>query len=158
MPEGTIVGKLPIGDDQSEMKIVGKLPSTEDDSKPAGKLVGKLSTVPTGKIVGRIQPQEDEDALSAMEQLQKNPASFASRDLIAAADTVLGIVPFGAQVVEKTAGKIAREIAPMFGVEPSSALVINQRNAINLLKRSNITPLYVNNSINIGVGKRGCTY
>ena len=53
---------------------------------------------------------------------------------------------------------LALEIAPMFGVEPSSALVVNQRNAINLLKRSNITPLYVKNSINIGVGNRGCTY
>lgn len=53
---------------------------------------------------------------------------------------------------------LAIEIAPMFGVEPASALVVNQRNAINLLKRSNITPLYVKNSINIGVGNRGCTY
>lgn len=53
---------------------------------------------------------------------------------------------------------LAIEIAPMFGVEPSSALAVNQRNAINLLKRSNITPLYVKNSINIGVGNRGCTY
>ena len=87
----------------------------------AGKVVGKISNKPVGKIVGKLPSYEEpEDAPTAMEQLQKAPASFATRDLIAAADTVLGVVPFGAQVVEKTAGKIAREIAPMFGKSKES--------------------------------------
>lgn len=51
---------------------------------------------------------------------------------------------------------LALEIAPMFGVEPSSLLVVNQRNAVALLKRANITPLYVKNSLGIGVGRCGC--
>lgn len=51
---------------------------------------------------------------------------------------------------------LAMEIAPMFGVEPSNTLLVNQRNAVNLLKRSNVTPLYVKNTLNIGVGRCGC--
>ncbi|MCK4089795.1 hypothetical protein [Acinetobacter radioresistens] len=46
---------------------------------------------------------------------------------------------------------LALEIAPMFGVEPSGLLLKNQANAIEFLKRSNITPLYVKNSLPVGV-------
>lgn len=37
---------------------------------------------------------------------------------------------------------LAVEIAPMFGVEPTGTLIMNQRQAIEMLKRSNVTPLY----------------
>lgn len=47
------------------------------------------------------------------------------------------------------------EIAPMFGIEPSQMLLMNQRQAIEILKRSNSTPLYVKNDLGIGVGY-GC--
>lgn len=50
---------------------------------------------------------------------------------------------------------LAIEIAPMFGIEPSQMLLINQRQAIEILKRSNITPLYAKNDLGIGVGY-GC--
>lgn len=46
---------------------------------------------------------------------------------------------------------LALEIAPMFGVEPSVLLIRNQASAIDLLKRSNSTPFYVNNDLPIGL-------
>ena len=46
---------------------------------------------------------------------------------------------------------LALEIAPMFGVEPSALLIRNQASAIDLLKRSNSTPFYVNNDLPIGL-------
>ena len=52
---------------------------------------------------------------------------------------------------------LALEIAPMFGVEPSMLLIQNQSNAIRMLKKSNVTPIYANNTnheIGIGVGVR----
>lgn len=51
---------------------------------------------------------------------------------------------------------LALEIAPMFGTEPSMLLMKNQANAIELLKRSNSTPLYVNNDLPVGVWRNGC--
>lgn len=50
---------------------------------------------------------------------------------------------------------LALEIAPMFGVEPSQVMFLNQRQAIELLKRSNTTPLYVNNDLPVGINY-GC--
>lgn len=41
---------------------------------------------------------------------------------------------------------LALEIAPMFAVEPSNMLLRNQSQAITILKRSNITPIYATNS------------
>ncbi|WP_180155237.1 hypothetical protein [Acinetobacter sp. YH12045] len=52
---------------------------------------------------------------------------------------------------------LALEIAPMFGVEPSALLIRNQASAIDLLKRSNSTPLYVINDLPVGV-RYGCHY
>ena len=46
---------------------------------------------------------------------------------------------------------LALEIAPMFGVEPNALLIRNQASAIDLLKRSNSTPFYVNNDLPIGL-------
>lgn len=46
---------------------------------------------------------------------------------------------------------LAVELAPMFGLEPTQMLLLNQRNAIEVLRRSNITPLYVKNDLDIGV-------
>lgn len=46
---------------------------------------------------------------------------------------------------------LALEIAPMFGVEPSVLLIRNQASAIDLLKRSNSTPFYVNSDLPIGL-------
>jgi|SRR5690606_3325880 len=46
---------------------------------------------------------------------------------------------------------LALEIAPMFGVEPSALLIRNQASAIDLLKRSNSTPFYVNNDLPVGL-------
>ncbi|WP_173911050.1 hypothetical protein [Acinetobacter sp. Marseille-Q1618] len=46
---------------------------------------------------------------------------------------------------------LALEIAPMFGVEPSMLLIKNQSSAIDLLKRSNSTPYYVQNDLPVGV-------
>ena len=51
---------------------------------------------------------------------------------------------------------LAVELAPMFGVEPSQMLLLNQRQAVEVLKRSNITPLYVKNDLNVGVNSYGC--
>lgn len=51
---------------------------------------------------------------------------------------------------------LAVEIAPMFGVEPTQALVMNQRQSIEMLKRSNSTPFYVQNDLPVGVGYYGC--
>lgn len=51
---------------------------------------------------------------------------------------------------------LALEIAPMFGTDPSALLLKNQANAIDLLKRSNSTPSYVNNDLPVGVG-RNCS-
>lgn len=56
---------------------------------------------------------------------------------------------------------LALDIAPMFGVEPSMTLITNQRNAVNMLKRSNVTPIYATNSaleIPAGVGRHGWCY
>lgn len=53
---------------------------------------------------------------------------------------------------------LALEIAPMFSVEPSMTLMKNQSNAMRLLSKSNVTPIYVKNTnseIGIGVGG-GC--
>lgn len=46
---------------------------------------------------------------------------------------------------------LALEIAPMFGVEPNALLIRNQASAIDLLKRSNSTPFYVNNDLPVGL-------
>ena len=46
---------------------------------------------------------------------------------------------------------LALEIAPMFGVEPTQTMFMNQRQAVELLKRSNSTPLYVQNDLPVGV-------
>lgn len=43
---------------------------------------------------------------------------------------------------------LALEIAPMFGVEPSGILLRNQAQAIVMLKRANITPIYAANARN----------
>jgi hypothetical protein len=51
---------------------------------------------------------------------------------------------------------LAVELAPMFGVEPTQMLLLNQRNAIEMLKRSNTTPLYVKNDLPIGVSSYEC--
>lgn len=51
---------------------------------------------------------------------------------------------------------LAVELAPMFGVEPTQMLLLNQRNATEVLKRSNITPLYVKNDLDVGVSTYEC--
>lgn len=52
---------------------------------------------------------------------------------------------------------LALEIAPMFGVAISAELAKNQDNAMRLLKKSNVTPIYANNSnFEIGVGVGVC--
>lgn len=51
---------------------------------------------------------------------------------------------------------LAVELAPMFGIEPTQMLLLNQRNAIEMLKRSNTTPLYVKNDLPIGVSSYEC--
>ena len=51
---------------------------------------------------------------------------------------------------------LAVELAPMFGIEPTQMLLLNQRNAIEMLKRSNIAPLYVKNDLPIGVNSYEC--
>ncbi|QTD62697.1 hypothetical protein [Acinetobacter towneri] len=50
---------------------------------------------------------------------------------------------------------LALEIAPMFGVEPTQTMFMNQRQAVELLKRSNSTPFYVQNDLPVGV-RYGC--
>lgn len=50
---------------------------------------------------------------------------------------------------------LALEIAPMFGVEPTQTMYMNQRQAVELLKRSNSTPFYVQNDLPVGV-RHGC--
>lgn len=50
---------------------------------------------------------------------------------------------------------LALEIAPMFGVEPTQTMFMNQRQAVDLLKRSNSTPFYVQNDLPVGV-RHGC--
>lgn len=50
---------------------------------------------------------------------------------------------------------LALEIAPMFGIEPSMTLMRNQSNAMRLLYKSNVTPIYANSTVNeIGIGVR----
>lgn len=51
---------------------------------------------------------------------------------------------------------LAVELAPMFGIEPTQMLLLNQRNAVEMLKRSNTTPLYVKNDLPIGVSSYEC--
>lgn len=51
---------------------------------------------------------------------------------------------------------LAIELAPMFGIEPTQMLLLNQRQAIEMLKRSNTTPLYVKNDLPIGVNSSEC--
>lgn len=46
---------------------------------------------------------------------------------------------------------LALELAPMFGVEPSITLVTNQRNAIAMLKSSNVVPMCAKNDLPVGV-------
>lgn len=50
---------------------------------------------------------------------------------------------------------LALEIAPMFGVEPTQTMFMNQRQAVELLKRSNSTPFYVQNDLPVGA-RHGC--
>lgn len=50
---------------------------------------------------------------------------------------------------------LAVEIAPMFGIEPTQTLFMNQRQSIDMLKRSNSTPFYVKNDLPVGV-RHGC--
>jgi len=50
---------------------------------------------------------------------------------------------------------LAVELAPMFGVEPTQMLLLNQRQAVEMLKRSNVTPIYATNSaVEIPAGVR----
>lgn len=50
---------------------------------------------------------------------------------------------------------LAIELAPMFGVEPTQMLLLNQRQAVEMLKRSNVTPIYATNSaVEIPAGVR----
>lgn len=51
---------------------------------------------------------------------------------------------------------LATELAPMFGIEPTQMLVINQRQAVEMLKRSNVTPLYAKNDLPVGIGRHEC--
>jgi len=56
---------------------------------------------------------------------------------------------------------LALEIAPMFAVEPSNMLLRNQSQAITILKRANVTPIYATNSaleIPAGVRRHGWCY
>ncbi|TCB77438.1 hypothetical protein E0H94_14695 [Acinetobacter sp. ANC 4173] len=46
---------------------------------------------------------------------------------------------------------LAIELVPMFGIEPTQMLIINQRQAVEMLKRSNVTPLYAKNDLPVGV-------
>ena len=46
---------------------------------------------------------------------------------------------------------LATELAPIFGVEPTQMLLLNQRQAVEMLKRSNVTPLYAKNDLPVGV-------
>ncbi|EMN9517838.1 hypothetical protein RPU02_003152 [Acinetobacter baumannii] len=51
---------------------------------------------------------------------------------------------------------LAVEICPMFGVEPLPSLQLKQTEAFNMLKNSNVTPLYVKNDLPVGVGVQYC--
>ena len=51
---------------------------------------------------------------------------------------------------------LATELAPMFGVEPTQMLLLNQRQAVEMLKRSNVTPLYAKNDLPVGIGRHEC--
>lgn len=51
---------------------------------------------------------------------------------------------------------LAVELAPMFGVEPTQMLLLNQRQAVEMLKRSNVTPLYAKNDLPVGIGRYEC--
>ncbi|MFX9324868.1 hypothetical protein ABTP01_16440 [Acinetobacter baumannii] len=51
---------------------------------------------------------------------------------------------------------LATELAPMFGVEPTQMLLLNQRQAAEMLKRSNVTPLYAKNDLPVGIGRYEC--
>lgn len=51
---------------------------------------------------------------------------------------------------------LATELAPMFGVEPTQMLLLNQRQAVEMLKRSNVTPLYAKNDLPVGIGRYEC--
>ena len=51
---------------------------------------------------------------------------------------------------------LATELAPMFGVEPTQMLLPNQRQAVEMLKRSNVTPLYAKNDLPVGIGRYEC--
>ena len=46
---------------------------------------------------------------------------------------------------------LALELAPFFGVEPTQMLLLNQRQAVEMLKRSNVTPLFAKNDLPVGV-------
>lgn len=48
---------------------------------------------------------------------------------------------------------LATELAPMFGVEPTQMILPNQRQAVEMLKRSNVTPLYAKNDLPVGIGR-----
>lgn len=51
---------------------------------------------------------------------------------------------------------LALELAPLFGVEPTQMLLMNQRNAVEMLKRSNVTPLFAKNDLPVGIGRYEC--
>lgn len=51
---------------------------------------------------------------------------------------------------------LATELAPMFVVEPTKMLLPNQRQAVEMLKRSNVTPLYAKNDLPVGIGRYEC--
>ena len=51
---------------------------------------------------------------------------------------------------------LATELAPIFGVEPTQMLLLNQRQAVEMLKRSNVTPLYAKNDLPVGIGRHEC--
>lgn len=48
---------------------------------------------------------------------------------------------------------LATELAPMFGVEPTQMLLLNQPQAVEMLKRSNVIPLYAKNDLPVGIGR-----
>lgn len=51
---------------------------------------------------------------------------------------------------------LATELAPMFGVEPTKMPLLNQRQAVEMLKRSNVNPLYAKNDLPVGIGRYEC--
>lgn len=51
---------------------------------------------------------------------------------------------------------LAIDICTMFGVDPPPNLQLKQTEALNILKDSNVTPLYVKNDLPVGIGGQYC--